>query len=865
MAVVNRSVYQLFILAFSILIFSSCSEVEEEVYKTIELETGWTIQASVKVNKSGEILSEQGVNTDAWHEAIVPGTVMANLVNNGVYKDIYKDKNLDKVDTSQFKKSWWYRTEFKLDKDDAKNYNLVFEGINYRANIWVNGKKIADSDFVETAFRMFTFNVSDIVSENNVLAVEILPPGKTDLSIGFVDWNPESPDRNMGIWRGVKIVETGKVALVDPVITSDVDVKSLKSADLKIETEVVNYSDKKTSSVISGTIGDITFSKEIEVEANSTINVEFTAKDYPQLTINNPKLWWPNGLGEPNMYDLNLKVISNNTVSDARDIRFGIRDIEQFITPDGNKGWKVNGKRVLIKGAGWVDDLFLNDADQKVIDQLKYVKHMNLNTVRLEGFWGKNKTLFNTCDELGLMLMIGWSCQWEWEHLNGRPTPEKYMSITSAHDIKVHTQGFADHVTWLRNHPSVFLWVFGSDKLPIPELEEKLNTTINALDGKRPILSTCKTWDSDISGPSGVKMFGPYGYTGPNYWSVDTLYGGAYGFNTETGPGPQIPPMQSLKKMISEDKLWPMGEEWKYHLGRNRFHKLDRFTVAMDARYGKPENLEEFIKYSEISSYESMRPMFEAFAVNKKEGTGVVQWMLNSAWPEMFWQLYDYYLMPNSSFYATKKGALPVNAIYQYVDNSIYLTNETFENLEGLVTEVKMFDINSKELFSKVITHDIGENASDKIFVLPAVEGITTSYFVHVNLKDSNGVEIVNKLYWLSTKEDTYDWDKTYYVYTPPIEFADFTGIKKMPKVEVVNNISFVDEGSNTIATVELKNPSDKIAFFIEMQVIDKNTQESVLPVFWSDNYISLLPGETRSYTAKFAKTNHADLELVLN
>lgn len=861
----NKFTFSIIALSVLSLILSSCNE-DAVKYKTTSLETDWSITPSKNLGFTGKDISTTKFDASKWTAAKVPGTVLANLVEQGVYTDIFVDSNFDKIDREQFKGSWWYRKDFDISKSDLSNYNLVFEGINYRANIWLNGKQIASATDIESPYRMFTFGISEsLVEGKNVLAVEVFPPAKDDLTIGFVDWNPEPSDRNMGVWRPVKIVETGKVALLNPQIVTKLNINTLKEADISVLTELVNYSDTEKIVVVSGDIEGIVFQKQVVLNSKSSKRIEFNSNDFPQLKLNNPRLWWPNGLGEPNLYNLELKISESEKVSDKKDVRFGIRDIEEYVNAQGHKGWKVNGKKVLIKGAGWVDDILLNDDDQKVVDQLNYVKHMNLNTVRLEGFWGKNKTLFNKCDELGLLVMIGWSCQWEWSDYCGRPELDTFMSITTDHDMVVQTQGYADQVTWLRNHPSVFMWVFGSDKLPITKLEAMLNHTITKLDGTRPILSSCKEQTSEITGPSRVKMEGPYGYVTPNYWYIDKQFGGAFGFNTETGPGPQIPPIESLKKMLSEESLWPMGEDWKYHLGRNEFHSLDRYMRAFDARYGESNSVEDFARVSQMSNYEAIRPMFEAFAVNKFEATGVIQWMLNSAWPEMFWQLYDYYLMPTGAFYGTMKSAQTVNMIYNYGDNGIYVTNELFDAQKGMTAEVKVFDINSNELLSKTIKTDIAENSSAKIFDIPNLKNITTTYFVHVRLKDANNKEVVNQIYWLTTGEETFDWDKTYFVNTPNKTFGSLKGLRTMPKADVENKVSYTDEGDQTVVSVELKNKSNTIAFFIEMQVNNKDEKLSILPVFWNDNYVTLLPNESRVFTAKIAKTDHIKLEVKFN
>ena len=291
---------------------------------------------------------------------------------------------------------------------------------------------------------------------------------------------------------------------------------------------------------------------------------------------------------------------------------------------------------------------------------------MNLNTLRLEGFWGKNETLYNAADENGILIMVGWSCQWDWKEYCNRDETQ-YSCISLPKDIELQTWAFNQQVKWLRNHPSIFVWVLGSDKYPSPETMKKITAYLNRTDTTRSRLLSAagikitkeENADSIYDAPR-VKMLGPYLYEPPKYWYVDTTRGGAYGFNTETGPGPQVPPIESLKKMLPKKDLWPIDSVWNYHCGKNEFGNLDRYLNVFDKRYGKASSVEEFAMKSQMSNYEAMRPMFESFGVNKFNSTGVIQWMFNSAFPEMYWQLFDSYLMPNGAFYGAMKGCQPL-------------------------------------------------------------------------------------------------------------------------------------------------------------------------------------------------------------
>ncbi len=837
----------------------ACSK-EEKAPVSKEINLGWKLQSGEIVKEPGEVISTTSYKALDWYNIEIPATVIAALRQNGEYADIFYADNIEKIDQSRFECPWWYRKVFTLDKKEADDIiRLRFEGLNYQANIWVNGNLLRDTTEIEGPFSRWAINVTPYVKTgDNVVAVEIVPPVFGDLTIGFVDWNPAAPDGNMGLWRGVELIQSKAVTVESPMVATRFVNGKLNTAELTVRALVNNHSAKSQKTVLKAELEEIgTIEKTVHLEPGEEKDVIFEITSYPELKVANPKIWWPNNLGEPYLHNIHVQVEVAGKPSHRVSSRFGIREIEQYLNEEGHKGWKVNGKKLIIKGAGWVDDMLLADSDEKVAAQMDYVKHMNLNCIRLEGFWGKNKTIYDTADERGLLIMVGWSCHWEWQAYCGRPE-NHFMAITGEKEIERHAQSYRDQVLYMRNHPSVFLYVFGSDKLPLPELERKLEKYIGSVDNSRPLLSSCKYWNygtdhynnSEVSGPSAVKMLGPYSYVPPVYWYIADNAGGAYGFNTETGPGPQVPPVESLKKMIPEDKLWPINDMWNFHCGRHEFGSLDRFLKSFNPRYGEAKTLEEFTEKAQISNYEAMRPMFEAFQLNRYKATGVIQWMLNSAWPEMFWQLYDYYLVPNGAFYGAKKACQPLNVIYNYKDKDIYFVNDFHNEIKDLTVKVKVLDINSKVVFEKETTLNAKPNSSKKVIELPELKEISTTYFVDLRVLN-NEKEIANNFYWLSTKADELDFSKTFWVGTPPIAFADLTGINTMPKAKVEAKWSeIIEEGKKTF-TCKLKNNSGHIAFFTETAIVDKNTGEIIVPVFWSDNYTSLLPGEERTVTAQ--------------
>ena len=531
----------------------------------------------------------------------------------------------------------------------------------------------------------------------------------------------------------------------------------------------------------------------------------------------------------------------------------------------------------MIKGAGWTDDLFLMDTDESLEAQIKYVKQMNLNCVRLEGIWGKGHKLYDLCDEHGILLMVGWSCHWEHELHLGVPVSERFGGVYLPEHIDHISKAWEEQLIWLRNHPSIFVWTVASDKVPITALEQKYIDSFAKYDPLRPYLNSTGGVGSDqhvigsedviseISGSSGVKMLGPYAYTAPVYWYENTHLGGAYGFNTETCPGAQVPQIDSLKKMIPEDKLWPISDVWDFHCGRYEFADLSRFIEAITERYGKADSLVDFDKKSQAMNYELMRPMFEAFQVHKKRATGVVQWMLNAAWPKMYWQLYDYYLNPTGAFYATQKACLPLSLIYNYGDNQIYLVNDYLYDIENLHAFIRVFDIDSNLLFEKTVSTDALKDSSKSICELGEIENLTSTYFLDLRLLATDKKEVATNFYWLSTKEEILDYEADlgeFAYHTPSKEYADLTLLNVIPKVSLDVNIipEKVEKGQRF--TVELENNNTKIAFFINLKLFEKESGQIILPVFWDDNFISLVAGERRTVVVTCTTEINAEVKI---
>ncbi len=835
-----------------ILIFMTNTSCTKKIQPTVvSLGQDWQLQPLGKWSEDGKLIESDVYTDENIINCSVPNTVMGALTASGKYADIYFSDNLERVLTEWFKNHWRYLKKFDMNQNLSGIFSrLCFDGINYSADIFLNGEKIGAADTIRGAFNRFEFDVTErLKSKGNELEVRVFPPKLGDFTVGFVDWTPRPPDNNMGLFRGVYLQLNGPVSINHPFVKSKINTENLEEAELTIESRIINHSGKKVTTLVQATIDNIKIEEEIQLQPFEKKTLVWTSNQFPQLKFSNARLWWPHTMGSPELYKLHMVCNVKNVLSDSLSQNFGIREVSDYINENGSRVYKVNGRDIQIRSGGWTDDLLLREDPENVKVQVLYTKLMNLNCIRLEGIWGAGHTLYDICDKEGLLLMVGWSCQWEWDGYLGKECDE-FGGIKTEEDMKLVIGYLEDQVLWLRHHPSIFVWVMGSDMLPRPVLEKMYLETLDKDDPSRPVLMACAVRNSEITGPTGVKMNGPYDYVSPNYWYLDTEHGGAYGFNTETGPGPQIPPLESLKKMFPEDKLWPVNEIWNYHSGRNQFNTIDNYYNALEKRYGPSDNIEDFVQKAQLVNYEAIRPMFEAFAVNKAKAGGIVQWMLNAAWPKLYWQLYDWYLMPNSAFFGTQSALKPLNIIYNYGDKNIYVSNDNWKSKENLTAVIRFFDIGSKEIFSREVPFAIGAYSSEQIFDMPALKGMTPVYFADLSIKSSDGEVLSNSFYWLSAKDDVPDFKNSEWYVTPLKQYADFKGLSSLPKVEISSEVKVEKQERQSLIKVNLKNPSDKLAFFIELKLKGKQSGDVILPVFWNENYVSILPGNEKELTA---------------
>jgi exo-1,4-beta-D-glucosaminidase len=799
---------------------------------TIVLHDNWSIQSSANLKEGGKNISKSGYAATGWYPTSVPSTVLAALVANKVYADPYYGNNYlelpgvrrwDIPEGNPFESSWWYRTEFEVPAAySGKHIWLKFHSLNYRANLWINGQKVADSTQMEGAYRLYAFDIAQYTKagKKNCIALEIYPPKGFDLSISWVDWNPAPPDRGMGIWYDVTLTASGPVAIDHPFIKTKLNLPAVSYAKLSVIAELKNADSVPVKGILKGTIENISFTKEVNLNANETREITFTPEDFPQLVVKSPRLWWPHTVGPQNLYDLNLSFEINGKVSDTRKTRFGIREISSWMNKFDTlrtKVFQINGKNIVIRGGGYVEDMMLRPSNQRTDADLNYLKFMGLNALRMEAPRGSDY-LFERCDEEGILVMVGWCCGHPFENW------DKWTPRTA--DIAEYS--WRDQVKHLRSHPSVFTWLYGSDNFPPEAIERRYINVLNQYDGTRPYSSSATQSPSKIEGYTGLTM-GPwpqvYGYFPPNFWYTRLE------FNTECGPnGEQLPPIETIKKVMPEKDLWPISQSWDLRL-RKHFYPFSRKALA--ARYGQPVSLEDYCSKSQVLQLEATKAMFEAFAANKYKSSGVIYWMYNSAWPKFYWQLYDYFLMPNGAFYGAKKACEPLHIQYNYKEKAVQLVNSFYREFKGLKVVAKAYDFKAKEIYTKEITTGMKADESKILFKPELPKELSGIYFLKLSLTDKAGKEMSSNFYWLSANGDNN---------------ADFTGLSQLPSVEVKAKPGTISKENGMFKlTVEFSNPSTAIAFGLNPKLLSVSTKEPILPIFWQDNYFALMPGEKRT------------------
>jgi len=830
---------------------------------------GWRLQSSAEMDgPNGAVLSKPGAGTQGWYPVTMPSTVLAALVENEVYPDPYYGENLKSIpgyqagrwmrmdESSPFYPSWWYRTEFAVPKElEGKNLRLHLDGINYRAHVWLNGVKIAGDDTVRGMFQRFEFDVTDKVNpgEQNALAVEVIAPGKlpekeyrtkqVEATTGWDDHNPQPPDLNMGIWRDVYITAAGPVMLRHPYVGTDLDLPALDKADLRVQVQVTNLTDKPVTAEIAGAIEKIAFAQTVRLRSHESRWFNFTPAQFPQLTVRNPRLWWPNPVGPQNLYRLDMEAKVEGEISDTTGTRFGIREATTYINEEGWRGYMVNGKKILIRGGAWMtNDMLLRFTRKRDEALVRYAKEANLNMLRSEGFSIRETDQFyDVCDELGVMVT---------QQLFGRSIPEEDLAIDC----------IRDSILRIRNHPSLVHFLGHDETFPTDRLDEAYLGIIAKYTPERTYQPHSGAFEIGNRFNTGGTRTGTrelWTYTDPTRHYNTDYEAHAWGFAQSGGIGGIVAQIESVRRMIPEDQRWPIWTDaMSFHTVIQEGDFFGETVKALNTRYGKPNDIDDFCMTAQVMNYESARAMYESYARNKYDATGITTWKYDAAWPAvMTWHYVDYYLLATGAYYGAKKACEELHVQYSYDDHSVWVVNSLYQDFSGLKVTAKVLNIDMDEKYVNEATVNVGPDGKTEVFVIDWPEGLSKTHFLCLTLEDAAGKRVTENLYWLSTVPDVPgamkdDW-RAFQVNAKSV--ADMTALRSLPEVVLDASMKTDRRGQQTVATVIVENPTDRLAFFINLGVMKGEDGYEVAPCYWDDNDFSLLPGEKRVVNAVFA------------
>jgi len=881
--------------------------------KQVQL-THFELQSTYIVKEKGEELSlANHASKNRWYPVTVPSTVLTGLVKNHVYPSPYIGLNnmfipdandsfnlryhLDKYSfipnvPNPFNKAYWYRTKFIVPANDkGKMFQLIFKGINYRAEVWLNGMLIADSSKMVGMFAEYQLSANKAikVGKENMLAVKIYPlddPGLPDsaqltglgsfylnggptgdigknvtmlCSIGW-DWMPEIHDRNMGIWQPVFLRTTGVVTIEKPqIITTLPKLPDTTTATIGIKFTITNNSATPQEGDIKIMIKDasisnpaITIVKNIQLQGNEQKLIALSAADYKELTFQHPHLWWPMGYGNPNLYSMQIQFVNHRIVSEEQKILFGIRTTHSTYTPVngwGKREFYVNGKRIHLVGGAWVPDMMLQEDSLRFEQELQLCKNANANLIRI---WGGGVTppdaFWDACDRMGLLV---WNDFW----ITGDTNGEFKGSADFPNQGNVFINNAISTIYRLRNHPSLLVWTGGNEGHARKELYDAMRNNIATLDGTRPFIPSSSGyaklpigWEGSFPDgeTGGVYSGGSYKWEDASYYFKKINEGKDWVFKDETGL-PSQPPIETLSKIIpdlSHDTSlpYPFNHSWGYHDACGVYKPYEEEMVR---RYGTATNLSDFSFKMQLMNADGYRAIFEAAANKLNSNGGVLLWKLNPAFPSVIWQIFDWYLAPNAGYYFMQQACKPIHIQFNADDSSISTINKTYHQCNKLVASIAVYDLQGKLLLQEKHKLNISESAVQKISSLTKVlSSYSKLCFIDLNLTDSSGKNLSHNVYWLGKDQQYQD-------------------LKKLKPVKLAIRMIGKDVSKTSTAfTIAFTNKTHEMAFFLHPKITaDKN---EIFPGFWSNNYFSLAPGEKILVTATYPNASLANKRLQL-
>ena len=856
------------------------SDKKMDEYSKIRLRN-WEFVSSQNINLTPEQISK-GEHSESFNKApedVFVCTAMGGL--SGHTNKYFYEQELRNVNTTQFDVDWYFRSNFELDISNSENKLIIMHinGINYKSDVYLDGKLVSTKENITGTFIKYSLDITEFLNKTikkHYIAFKISRPhnkwnvsneNETDLAISFVDWNPEAPDSNMGIWQPVDIeIFEKKHLTVSSAFINTVIVEE-KTMNLEIVLHIKNLEERRVNDTFSVQLGNFIYCdvKDVIFEPFEEKQIILDSETYSNLSIqySPDKLWWPYQMGKQTMHTLTIKFKYYNFTKEL-----GLKQVESEYDPVKKiSTYKINNKKILLKGAGWTPDLFLRQSPENYYTHIKYVRDMGLNVIRLEGK-SEGEEFYEYCDKMGILVISGWNCADAWQRWKLWDN-----SVLELSNLSVRSQ-----IRKLSPHPSVIIFILGSDYYPTNGIDEKWRQIFFEERWPNEILSSAAA-SAPKEFPTGVKMSGPYSWVPPNYFflkkSRSNNYGGAFGFLTEGGPGENPLRRGSIEKVFNNENLEKYDKDsWNYHCGNKKlFGSLTNLIKAIEERMGNiNNNFDDFMRKSSAIVYEGHRAMFEAYECYRYESTGVIQWMLNNAWPSNIWHLYDYFFAPTPSYFATKKSTEQIHAMYNYEDNSIYLNNNYFSDFNSninLVTYVIKSDGKSVVEENK---YNIDNLKSDEIRKVAELKGeYGDNYFVHLEYSyKMNGKNVaLSNTYFLNKKMDEMDYSKATFYNIGIISYADMKFLENLENVTltavVLSKSDFEENGKKKVRyNFKIANNGDIIALLLEMQLyeISGNKKEMVVPIIWTDNYFSIKGQNSYETTAEFVYDKNKELHL---
>jgi len=863
---------------------------------TMALERGWHIKSSALVTEPGQVVSTPTFRPHRWHPTSVPATALGALVKNGVYpdpriglnnfripdaSDAFNEKHgLAKYShlpdkANPWKAPYWYRTTFDLPQNCAgRRIWLNFNGINYRADVWLNGQKIADHQQVVGSFSRYRFDVTQhaLVGRTNCLAVKVHPvdhPGVPDaqldvfgkvrgfrkeimkdvtlvMSIGY-DCMPTVRDRLTGLWQRVTLDWTGPVDIRHPFVVTRLPLPDTSSARLTVSSELLNATGSRQKGVLTGQILETgaRFSKAVKLAPAQTVQVTFEPDEHAALVVSKPRLWWPNGYGPQNLYHLSLRFESAGQVSDQQIVTFGIRQVTKTMRElDGAHGLRlhINGKKIFCRG-GYIQPEILYDWDARRIDaEVRTLTHANLNLVYFEDVPNPPDAFLDACDRYGLMFgNCFYGCYWMERGKTDYPQ-----------DVDLLSRSTIDILKRYRNHPSLVLYMSMNEGTTRKRVYEMWRKHVLDLDPTRIFIPSGSFPDYRKDVPEWIKEDLPVGmndYAPKSYgWQEPVTYykwvreKRNWMFMIESGSA-SLPPIDSLRRFIPdlgkspENVPYPLNATWAHH-GANSYYKP--YDAALRRLYGPPRSVADYCWKGHFATADQHRAMFEAANHRLWDITsGFTEWKINACWPSVQWQIYDWYLKPMVSLYYIRNACEPLHVQLSPLDAMVAVINNRLAPESNVEVHARVYDFGVKLRWEKRAKTDVPANAYKDVFAVPAVSDPGPIHFVKLQLRNAGGKVVSDNFYWLSSKTPT-----------------DLTSLATLPTVRLNASHTIDDKGDEKIVHVKLENPTDKLAFFVHPALTKGRYGEEILPVFWEDNYFSLLPKETRTVRATLSASD---------